>query len=1269
MGSNLEGGPFDNNASQEEEDTFAFVADSVVKSGEYHMPKKAVRTLSHSLSSDSGQDSSTENAEIKQTIIASVMHDSFVENAEHKQAIKASVVHDASENVVLNPEAILDAVEDSSFLQEQTNPAGCCLFSLDASKTSDLLDRRTCSIADEQHRRNCNMGNNSCNSGGQDSNNANHGHPEELKKKVMGCHFGLTDNSHIKNDEENIHKEAIDDCNNSGPEEGETNCKGNTTILMKSSTTYCSKDANSCHNTDGIKDPISSSNMSSKFQFSCSGSQNKDLSQCAMDDGNSPIMVKLFFANDDGKKDISDGKVSNEDSVKSQPQLVSSEGIDKCLGTENGGNGFKPQEEVKSRGCNEQSDTSKSKRQMSQGLLQPDVEGEDSEETEEDVKVCDICGDEGQEELLAICSRCSDGAEHIYCMRIMLAKVPEGEWLCEECQLKETADKVTGKSKAQISRIESPPPEESNQNNEFSMENKAIDPDIRRDNEELANLLPSKRKRETMKVDSVFKEKVNEADGASTGTNIPSKPSQLSHENCKKAASDILKLFPTTCEKLEGISHRDSDAQSFNPESSKIQTPYEQMHGTLSKSISFNNSKVPKVKQLLNNVPWKQNFAKESNLTNKRSKGPSRGITKSASFRTESCVRTLSKTHALSTSHPENSRGVKQVECGTMLGTRNSDYQFASQAVSAKSNLKIQSCDAELKRISDSRNLAGSKGSNDATGIANEGKKQPSANPSRTSGGTSVVRFYKNEEQRPFLPPPKFAMLRHRDDKTKDQTYINSKLAASIPNRCHKCNETGHPTQFCPVDKLRTTAMTPPSDQSLRAMDNRTIRQKNAFEISSWKLGTKRKSPEQFEEVLLGLADVNSEETTKTFAAVPRNMPSVESTMDVQDHKKSGVVPRSETDLDIVNDLAAMPVIQNMSDQASIEIGLMRASVIPEINYIWQGAFEVSTSTRSLTVLDGFQAHLSSYVSPIALEVAGQLPCKVQLEEVPRLSSWPLQFCENNPKEDNIALFFFAKNIDSYENYYWKLMDNILKNDLALIGVVGAVELLIFPSNLLPENSQRWNNLFYLWGLFRGRQENSLGDLSGLNERSPVNSLNMKSARKDLSMQTGTEVCSAVEISDDTSPKVTRSDKLLKENSSKYSSCIDLQAIPISGNENEEQPLVEDIVHKNVPDDEEQTKQILWSHPAACSFRNRSHDTSVCVLRPESKFQIDIEQMASEMEKDIHSSVNRIKKSSLNLRSILDTNKLTRPFVKKEQKGLMLFDTSKKGSKKRKSKA
>lgn len=44
-----------------------------------------------------------------------------------------------------------------------------------------------------------------------------------------------------------------------------------------------------------------------------------------------------------------------------------------------------------------------------------DSSADDSDESdvvEHDVKVCDICGDAGREDLLAICCRCIDGAEH-----------------------------------------------------------------------------------------------------------------------------------------------------------------------------------------------------------------------------------------------------------------------------------------------------------------------------------------------------------------------------------------------------------------------------------------------------------------------------------------------------------------------------------------------------------------------------------------------------------------------------------------------------------------------------------------------------------------------------------------------------------------------------------------------------------------------------------------------------------------------------------------
>lgn len=48
------------------------------------------------------------------------------------------------------------------------------------------------------------------------------------------------------------------------------------------------------------------------------------------------------------------------------------------------------------------------------------------------VKVRYICGDASQKDLLAVCSKCNDGAEHIYCMCTRLDKVPDNSWICEE---------------------------------------------------------------------------------------------------------------------------------------------------------------------------------------------------------------------------------------------------------------------------------------------------------------------------------------------------------------------------------------------------------------------------------------------------------------------------------------------------------------------------------------------------------------------------------------------------------------------------------------------------------------------------------------------------------------------------------------------------------------------------------------------------------------------------------------------------------------------
>ncbi|KAF5734651.1 hypothetical protein HS088_TW15G00143 [Tripterygium wilfordii] len=47
-------------------------------------------------------------------------------------------------------------------------------------------------------------------------------------------------------------------------------------------------------------------------------------------------------------------------------------------------------------------------------------------------KLCNVCGHIGFEEVLVTCSRCSTACEHVYCMKVYNTKLPE-KWICEAC--------------------------------------------------------------------------------------------------------------------------------------------------------------------------------------------------------------------------------------------------------------------------------------------------------------------------------------------------------------------------------------------------------------------------------------------------------------------------------------------------------------------------------------------------------------------------------------------------------------------------------------------------------------------------------------------------------------------------------------------------------------------------------------------------------------------------------------------------------------------
>ncbi|KAG6474939.1 hypothetical protein ZIOFF_064156 [Zingiber officinale] len=191
---------------------------------------------------------------------------------------------------------------------------------------------------------------------------------------------------------------------------------------------------------------------------------------------------------------------------------------------------------------------------------------------------------------------------------------------------------------------------------------------------------------------------------------------------------------------------------------------------------------------------------------------------------------------------------------------------------------------------------------------------------------------------------------------------------------------------------------------------------------------------------------------------------------------------------------------QFLPDHLPLQATTVRSLAMPEHDFIWQGVFEILRIGRVPEIIGGIQAHLSNFASPKVHEISCQFPYKIQLEEVPRVSLWPLQFQETGPKENNIALYFFAKDSESFEKTYQKLLETALKNDLALKGNVNELELLIFPSSILPESSQRWNTLFFLWGVFRVRKLDSSNPHTALHDN-PCESKIPSKPLQDISSQ------------------------------------------------------------------------------------------------------------------------------------------------------------------------
>ncbi|XP_048236196.1 uncharacterized protein LOC8272795 isoform X3 [Ricinus communis] len=745
-------------------------------------------------------------------------------------------------------------------------------------------------------------------------------------------------------------------------------------------------------------------------------------------------------------------------------------------------------------------------------------ESDESEIVEHDVKVCDICGDAGREDLLAICSKCCDGAEHTYCMREMLQKVPEGDWLCEECKLAEETENQKQDAEGRI------------------MNKESIQSSMKRPAETIEVALASKRQA----IESSF---------GSPKSSSPTRTAALSRDSSFKGLDKgKVKLAHQTA----SANHSSMDI-SETARSSYIVPRLQTTKGresTLLKSNSFNtfNSK-PKVK-LVDEVPQKQ----KGNRDLEMKEGTARMMSKSMSFRSVNSGRSNvaeSKVKMLSSkfSQGQDIKGLKQVKERNALEHKSlsklerplgSSVTTSSNASGPKVNQKLTPR-GEGVMVSSACNNSDSKASlsdgksggllRSTSSLARKGAEIPasSVRSSLANGMSNAFVEQKLNQVSPKDEPSSSSswtaerpsnniddnlqdgLSRSRESSNQSEKSRESSVNRSRPSvtglktvTCLKCKEIGHTAEFCSIVSPRASGADT-SARSVREDMGKGSKLKAAIEAAMLKkpgIFRKKKESDESDGLSSSNVDVTSEIASHdqshdqfSVSNKTRYMISDEGRDEGQANLGSSSFETSKQmysnnvkqlnihSTDAINSFkvadtnSLVPSIGKPDRALTAKPLFSMMLTIPEHEYIWQGALEVRRCGKILDLYNGIQAHLSTCASPKVLEVVNQFPHKITVDEVPRLSTWPRQFHENGAKEDNIALYLFAKDLESYEKSYRNLLDNMIKRDLALKVSFDGVEFLIFPSTQLPEDSQRWNMLFFLWGVFRGRRSSSLDSL------------------------------------------------------------------------------------------------------------------------------------------------------------------------------------------------
>ncbi|KAJ7530720.1 hypothetical protein O6H91_14G016200 [Diphasiastrum complanatum] len=680
--------------------------------------------------------------------------------------------------------------------------------------------------------------------------------------------------------------------------------------------------------------------------------------------------------------------------------------------------------------------------------------------TEEDVKVCDICGDAGYENFLAICSACSEGAEHIYCMRTRLMEKPKGNWFCENCKGKQESGGLSTKLWAQ-DRIIKEACEISNQNHMLKRKHSLLSAEHRKDasGDRVKGISSSLSKGD------------NSAGPAVDAVGVASLNKHVT-EN-----ADCLQLASRRAQAQESmLKGKESDKTKYT-----LHTASESMSRPLPTSIdvyalkrqdSRNNSS--KVKSSAMGVSPVSN---RTELGKRKSSAPVSDMVVPALKRQALKSGDSMQARVSTMARPE--KPIKH----SLKGLENSKAKSMPLAAQGKG--------PNGGTISSSV-LSKGKLENNAMLLVPADPKSFSAQIVRTKKDgtlTSLPAKPGNVAQEKTrvaaeVPDTDGLLLQSKleTDDAIDSANIKQNFKITADGGFSKCQpDVKALSQSLTFPRTKPVLATAYSRETVAVGDIQT--EIGETRTVSRDLPHSTSSPHVNSMLSMRAADARDNPIASRVVSISvppgatRCYRCKETGHAAKDCSRSlsnqvpdlrpGVSWATPT---FVNGAARTPQenkegnlqIGSLIRQSNCEEPFLTNLARPQNVILWRGGFEVVEEGRSI-IYDGIQAHPSTKAVKEVYDAAMLLPSRLRLEEV------QAHFLPNPPDGGLIALYFKAISADSAETCM-KLLDHMTKHNLVLRGLTTTAELLVFTSNILPRIEQCWNGEKFLWGLFRKRK-------------------------------------------------------------------------------------------------------------------------------------------------------------------------------------------------------